>query len=216
MFDIQVVYPQAVLGVDSVEVLDGVYPFTLLVTGRDFTLTNEVRLNGEAAPKFAVMSDNLIMVEVPDTVTERVTSVTILSERIVVRDRSLLTFKLGKSPAKVSGVLRLMQLFLRILFTTPGTDIWSPDLGGGALLSIGKAMAGQDGTSLVQDLHIAVDQTARQVVALQARSRRIPLDERLLSASVTSIRFNAQEGALLPTIELLNHLGAPASATFST
>lgn len=214
MFDVQVMYPQEVLGVSSVHAVDGVFPFTLVVTGKDFSLANEVRLNGQIAPKFAVADDHTLYVEVPETVTEEVTSVTVLTERVLVRDKALLSFKLGMSPAKISGVYRLMQLFLRLLFTSPGSDIWSPQLGGGALLSIGKSSAGDGMSSLVQDFHIAVDQTARQITALQARSRRLPPDERLLRATITSITFNAQEGALLPTVELVNHLGVPASATF--
>lgn len=215
MIDFQIVYPQTVVNLSSVTFLEAAEPRLLQVVGDDFSSVDEVRINGIASPSVSIFSSSILFAQVPDTVVERVTSVTVLSNKLLVQDRNLLTFRLGRSPAKVSGVLRLLQVFIKLLFTTPGTDIWSQSSGGGALQGLGRNINDLTGQGTIQDFMIAVANTTRQLVATQARNTRLPPDERLLSATVTKVFFNKQESALIPTIEVVSQLGVPAQASFS-
>lgn len=208
--DLQVLFPQSVVPLSSVRPLPGVQPRTLEVIGEDFRSVDEVQVNNQVSPSVVVLSPQRLIVQVPDGVLDRVTSVTVTSNHLTLSDKHLLRFRLGRSPSKVSGIVRLMQLFVKVLLTTQGTDIWAPQLGGNGMRNLGRTFSAQAGQGIVSDFVIAVNQTTRQIIAAQAKDPRIPPDERLLRAQVLSVTYNRNEGALVPTVELLNQTGQPA------
>lgn len=214
-FDFQVVFPQTIVPLSSVRYLSALQPRTLEVVGEDFSAIDEVQVNGQRSPSVVVLSPGKMVVQVPDGVLDRVTSLTVISNRMMLSSKSLLRFRLGDSTTKASGMLRLMQLFVKLLFTTQGTDIWAKSSGGSALKSLGKSFSSQAGQSIIADFNIAVDQTARQIIATQAKDPSIPANERLMRAKVLSVRYNKNEGALIPSVELLNQAGQAAMASVS-
>lgn len=211
--DFQVCFPQSTVPISQVRYVPGIDPRTLDVVGDDFRAVDEVRVNDRTSPSVVILGPHRMLVQVPENVLDKVTSILVLSNRLQLTEKTLLRFRLGRSTQRVNGLLRLMQLFIKVLFTTPGKDIWSPQQGGGALRSLGRSFTVQAGQGVVGDFIIAVDQTVRQIIALQARNPRIPQEERLLRAKVTKIFFNRNEGALVATIELLNQTGRPALAS---
>lgn len=208
--DFQVVFPQNVVPLSGVRYLPGILPRTLEVIGEDFNSIDEVQVNGQTSPSVVVLSQQRMLVQVPDNVYDRVTSIEVISNRLTLANRSLLRFRLGSSPTKVSGMLRLVQLFVKVLFTTQGSDIWSQQSGGNALKDLGRSFSAMASRGIIGDFIIAVDQTTKQIIAAQAKDPSIPMDERLMKATVTSVNFNKNEGALVPTIELMNQTGQPA------
>jgi hypothetical protein len=121
-------------------------------------------------------------------------------------------FRISRTPGRVQGILRLVQLYLKVLFTTPGTDIFLPDIGGGVLQNLGATYGADKTGDVVSNLAIAVSQTTKQIVAIQSRDQRIPRDERLLSARLISASFDRAEGALIGTIGLSSQAGKTATA----
>jgi len=96
------------------------------VSGTDFRAVDEVLINNQPVSDFVVVSKTKLLVTVPDTLqNDNLVSLVVLSRRLTVTARSLLRFRLGKKPGRVSGILRLVQLYLKVLFTTQGTDIWN-------------------------------------------------------------------------------------------
>jgi hypothetical protein len=129
-----------------------------------------------------------------------------------VSPRSLIRFRLSDQPGRVRGILRLVQLFLKVLFTTPGSDIFARRTGGGGLRRVGTTFGADEGGNIISDFVISVDTTARQIIAAQGRDPLLPRDERLMRAAVTQASFNRELSAILTSVELLSQAGRSATA----
>ena len=211
-FDLQVVFPQQAIVLNNVKILPGP-PRVIDVIGVDFRSVDEVIINRQVSPDVVVLSKTRLIAQVPDgQLAQRVLSVLVLSRRLTVSEKSILRFRLSRTPGKVSGTLRLLQKFLKILFTTPGRDIFNRQLGGGALRGIGQTFGVEDGDEIISNLVIAVDTTSRQVIALQSRNPSLPREERLLSAKILRTSYNKEEGALDVAVEIVNQAGKAATA----
>lgn len=215
--DFQVCLPQESIQLSNIQRVAGTgtrgVPAALSVMGVDFTAVEEVQINGVASPDVIIVAPNRLIAQVPDSlVAATLTSVTVLSRRLVLTPRSLLRFRIAPSAGRVHGILRLVQLYMKILFTTPGTDIFFPNLGGGVLRNLGATFGADQAGDIVSNLAISVATTNRQIVALQSRDQRIPRDERLLAARLVSANFDRAQAALLGTIELQSQAGRSALA----
>lgn len=210
--DFQVVFPQQAVTLNSVRVITGP-PRAIDVLGTDFRSIDEVVINGNISPDVIVLSKNRLLAQVPDFLSgQPILSVSVTSRRLTLSAKSLLKFRIGKTPGKVQGILYLVQKFLKILFSTPGRDIFNRSSGGGALRSIGATFGYGEGADIVSNMVIAIDTTIRQIVALQSRDPSIPLDERLLSAKVLRAAFNKEESAIDLAVEIVSQAGKAAVA----
>ena len=150
--DVQVIFPQVLIPLSSVRTLEGVIPRSLDVIGTDFSSVDEVLINDVASPSVLIVSKTRLLAQVPDLLKRvTLTSVTVISGALTTNAKSVLRFRLGPSTRKVTGVQRLMQIFLKILFTTPGTDIFAPVIGAAALKNIGLSFSSKDGSGIVAD-----------------------------------------------------------------
>ncbi len=211
--DFQVAFPQETVKVSLVRTVPGLPVRTLDIQGDDFRSVDEVLMNEVPSPSFIVLSKNRMLAEVPAAlVSSTISSVSVLSKRLTITPRSYIRFRIGRVPSKTRGILRLMQVFLRILFQTPGTDIFAPKLGGGALVHIGQSVSIENGTDLVGDFIVSVDSTVRQLIQIQSRDQSIPPDERLLTAKVLSAGFNKNETAIIASIEVVSQAGRASVA----
>lgn len=213
--DLQVVFPQEAIQVTSVRRVPGTSPVVFDVGGTDFSAVDEVLLNEVVARDFAVLSRTRLLVTSPDGVTGPLQSVAVTSRRLVMTDQSYLRFRLSNVPSKVSGVLRLVQLFTKILFTTPGSDVFNKRLGAGALRNIGRTFSKADTGGIVSDFVVHVENTSRQIIAIQGRQPGLPPDERLLVSRVTSARFSAAESAMRVAVEITSQAGRSALANLT-
>lgn len=186
---------------------------TLEIIGDDFRSADEVLMNEVPSPSFIIITKNRLIAEVPQALKDStISSISVLSKKLTVTPRSVIRFRIGRTPSKVRGILRLLQLFLRILFQTPGTDIFAPKLGGGALVHLGQSVSVEEGTDIVGDFIVSVDNTVRQIIQIQSRDQSIPPDERMLTARVSSAGFNKNETALIASIEVVSQAGRSAVA----
>lgn len=213
--DLQVAFPQEAIKITSVRLVPGTAPYVFDITGADFSAVDEVLLDERAANDFAVMSLNRLLVTAPDGVGPSVRSVSVVSRRLVMTEQSVLRLRFSRIPSKVSGILRLLQYFVKILFTTPTSDIFNKKLGAGALRNLGRNFGRGDAGNIISDFVVAVDNTSRQIVALQGRQPALPPDERLLTAKVTTARFDAQTAALIVSVEVISQAGRAAVANLT-
>lgn len=211
--DFQVAHPQEAIRLTRVRNLPGMPVRTLEVIGEDFRSVSEIFLNDIPADEFVVVSKTKLLVEVPEVLeAQTITSVTVLSSKLTLTRKSLIRFRIGSKAGKARGILRMVQVFLRLLFTKPGTDIFTPKAGGNGLKNIGRTIGADEGGGIVSDMVMAVDLTERQIIQIQARNQSIPPDERLLAAKVLRAGYNKAETALFITVELLNQAGETALA----
>lgn len=212
--DFQVAFPQEQVPLSQVQVIPGP-PRLLDIVGTDFRSVDEVLINSIPAADVIVLSKTRLLAQLPDSLnsaTSSLVSVSVLSNRLTITSKSFIRFRIGSTPGRTTGILRLVQLFLKLLFTTPGSDIFSPDFGGAGLRNLGSTFGIDQGGEIISDFHIAVTNTARQIVAIQGRDPRIPRDERLLSARIVRAGFNRQEGTLVVSVELTSQAGRAALA----
>ncbi len=208
--DFQVCFPQETIAVNKVRALPGDLK-VLEIEGEDFSAVDTVSVNDIDVPEFAVLSSHVLRARLPLSLTlADVRTVTVLSKRLVTTAKSTLKFRIGSMPSKVRGPLRLSQLFLKVLFSEPGTDIFNKKGGGGALKALSSTFAASDSGGVINDFSVAVRTTTRQIIASQARNPSLPPDEKLLSASIISSAFSPQEAALSVSIEIVNQSGLPA------
>ena len=209
--DYQVIFPAEVIGLTAVRQSTSAGPRTLDISGKDFTSVDEVRINGEPSPSVVIVSRTRLLAVFPTSqAIQPLESLQVISRRLTLSPRSVIRFRIGNQPSKCRGLLRLMQVFLKILLTTPGRDIFAPKLGGGALKNLGRTFSRSQSGSIVSDFVLAVDTTSRQVLSLQGRDSRIPLDERLLAARVIGTKFVAEEAALVVSLEITSQAGQAA------
>lgn len=211
--DFQVIFPQSAVPLSKVTVVQGMTPRTIRVVGLDFTAVDQVLINDLPSPDVVILSKTVLLAQVPPQLTlVTLTSVQVVSINLTISPRSLIKFQIGPVASKVSGILRLMQIFLKILLTTPGKDIFAPKIGGNALKDVGLTFGADQGGTIISDFVVAVDTASRQILAIQSRDPSIPRDERLLAASVNSAAYNRAEGALVVSVELTSQAGRSATA----
>ncbi len=212
--DLQCVYPERVISPRDVRVLPGpaADPLELEVRGDDFSRAVSARVNGLDA-EFTVPDPNRLVLRVPEAARGRRTAeIAVLSSEATATGDSLLRFRLGKSPRAVRGVQKLLQTFVRILFTTPGSDIFAPSLGGGAMRIIGGPIRPSEEGDMLSDFVLAVEETKRQITRIQSRDPRIPPGERLLAASVLGVGGDRARGRISVAVSVTSHEGGSASA----
>jgi len=213
--DFQVAFPQETVKISQVKPVPGLPVRTLDIYGEDFRSVEDVLMNQVSVPSFVVLSKTRLLAEVPQPlVSLTITSIMVLSRKLLISPRSYIRFNIGRTPSKTRGILKLMQLFLKMLLTTPGTDIFAPKTGGGAMVHLGQSVGTNEGSDVVAGIIVSVDSTARQIVQIQGRNQSIPPDERLLTAKVLSAGFNKNETAILIGIELTSQAGRSAVARF--
>jgi hypothetical protein len=213
--DFQCIFPQEFVKISQVKTVPRLPVRTLDIYGDDFRAVEDVLMNQVSVPSFVVLSKTRLLAEVPKPlVNSTITSISVLSRKLLVSPRSYIRFSIGRTPSKTRGILKLMQLFLKLLLTTPGTDIFAPKSGGGGLVHLGQSVGTNEGSDVVAGIIVSVDATARQIVQVQGRNQAIPPDERLLSAKVLSAGFNKNETAILVSIELTSQAGKSAVARF--
>lgn len=207
--DFQVVFPQEVIPLIAVRQVPGMSPRTLDITGTDFRSLDEVLLNEVPSPGAIIVSQTRLIVPVPASLAQStITSISVLSRRLTLTPKSVIRFQIGPTPSKVRGILRLVQLFLKVLFTTPGRDIFTPKLGAAALRNIGRNFG--PGGDIVMDFVLSVETTVRQIMAIQSKDASIPFDERLLSARLLGAKFDVEQAALVVSVELTSQAGQAA------
>ncbi len=213
MVDFQVVFPSEAIELTSIRLLPGVAQRTLDILGKDFRSVDLVEINDVASPSVVVLSKTHLLAQVPLSLgSGSIQTVSVTSNRLTITKKSLIKFRVGKVASKVRGILRLVQLFLKLLFTKPGSDIFSQKVGADALRNVGHTFGKGQSGGIVSDFVLAVNTARQQIISIQGRDPSIPSDEKLLAARVRAARFSPQQSALVVSVELLSQAGQAAIA----
>ena len=204
MVDLQTIEIRDVLKIGGVQPVPNLLPRSVRLYGSDFRNTFEVYVNDAKSPSVYVISDSEMLVQIPPSLgTAPVRTVQAVSHRLTNTDRSKITFRLSDSPSSVSGMLRLIQLFVKILLQSSGSDIFSHRTGGNVIRTVARQTT-KGGGSMVADLTVGVERTARQIMNIQASNMALPLTERLLFAHVIEAKFIQSELALVGRLGIGN------------
>lgn len=215
MKDFRVVRARTLLKLNSLLPIRGFQPPSILVTGESLDQTEEVLYNGMTANEFSVAgADRLIIRIPPSQIGKDLLNLKVFSSSSLGEGGSILKLSLHPPVKMVSGVDRMVQAWLLEFMTTPGSDIFSPDSGGGGRSLVGRNTDGT-GKGIAADLSLAVERTKNRLMKLQAGQPRLPPSERLLSCTLSDVQFDPSSTTLSAVISLYNMLGDGADVSLS-
>lgn len=210
MKDFRIVHAKSILKVHSIAPIRGFLPTSIVVLGDLLDRTEEVLYNGLQANEFIVSSPSRLIIRVPESqVGVELKDLQVLSSVSVTKLPAVVSLELSKPPKSISGIDRLVQAWLMIFYSTPGSDIFDLGSGGGALSMVGRTTT-RNGKGVAADLAQAVEKTKNELLRLQAKNPRIPPAERLLSGDLQSVQFDAANTVLSARVSIKNVLSEQA------
>lgn len=214
MIDFRFVHAKTLLKVTSMAPIRGFSPPSIVILGQTLDRTDEVILNGVTTKTFSVQSPTRLIVQIPPSQVGRaISSLQVLSTVPGLTDSDQLNFN-ASSVSKVDGIDRLVQSFIIIALSNPGSDLFEPGSGGGILGLVGRS-TDANGKGVAADLALAIEKTKSELLSLQGKDQRIPPSERLLSATLVNVNFSPSSTVLSAIVELLNSLGQSAQVQLS-
>lgn len=187
---LEVIKFRDILRVESIpRLIPGAPVTTVELKGEDFNSADVVTINDMLSPAFIIVNKHTIFAELPEHVRQ-ISKVAVLSSRFTTTgEASQVVFQVGKKTRSVTGVLKLTQLFIKILLTTPGRDVFDKSIGGGLLDLVGQVTSVSRSDKALAAVAKAVSNTAAQIKRTQLNVSKLPLNERLLSAELIDLRM---------------------------
>tara|TARA_A100001015_G_scaffold297519_1_gene379136 strand:+ start:1500 stop:2135 length:636 start_codon:yes stop_codon:yes gene_type:complete len=167
---------------------------SLEIVGVNFSEVTDVLINGEESSDFIVVSNTKIIADIPKKyIGTKIRTVSILRASQVKEKFSIINFKSTNRQDLISGRPYAIQRFLKLLFTTPGKDIFNPNLGGGLLSIIGTT----DTASIVANASSAVKNSFNQYISTDLfSSENTTLAERIKNVNIEDINFETSTATL--------------------
>lgn len=213
MKDFSIIAARVLLKVHSVAPIRGFNPPSVVVLGDKLNLTQEVFYNELKVTEFVVSAPNRLVVRIPESqVGKEFVGIQVFSSVNVTKTSSALSFELIKPLRQIEGIERLVQSWMIVFFTSPGSDVFDLKSGGGVRAIIGKNTNTQ-GKGVSADLALAIERTQNELLRLQSQNSKIPLSEKLLSATLSAMNYDDRTTTLSATVALKNMLGEQAEVS---
>lgn len=216
MIDIKILTIKDLLPITKVEYATKVVPLSLLITGDNMSQASTVYVNDIEVKEFAIVSKTRLLAQVPtsekDTVLRKVA---VIATTAAVNRRSLLHFEVSSTIRSISGIERLVQAFCKQLVQTPGSDKFRPEEGGGLMKIVGRNVSKGDSKNVQAAVINSISRSRDQLIARQNSDRRIPADERLLTATAEAVGFDPATTTLTARIAIAAVSGRQAVANLT-
>lgn len=210
MKDLRVITAKARLAIYSISPVREFYPPSILVLGKDLFKTVEVEVNGVLTTDFIVSDQGRLVVRIPESqVGQPLTSIQAYTSVSTDYASAEVSFGITAPFRTVRGIDRLVQAWLLLFFSTPGTDIFSKGSGGGARSLIGRSTDANH-QSAAADLALCIDRTRVEMLRLQSGAIGVPMDERLLSSSLDGVSFDPISSVLSARVSITSMTGSLA------
>lgn len=190
-------------------------PGYVRMSGPQLGTANEVRIDGGIASSVIVIDGNTIDVAPPNGLKTPIRNVEVRSLNFTGRASASVSFEMHMDWAATEGLAKLVQAFLCLLLTTPGSDAFHQDEGGGLRSGLSSGINKDDRSTYATPIAASVERTKQQMLRSQAVGR-IPLDERLRDVQVRNISFVASSGEVRIELGLTSMAGHTAVAAFGT
>ncbi len=213
MKDFRVVSARIQLKVTSFSPIRGFLPQSILVLGENLNQTSEVRYNGVQAEEFVIQTPSRMIVKVPPSQVGRPFSdLRVLATVNASKKDAVLNLGLDRPLKTVSGIDRLVQNWVMIFMTTPGSSIFAPTSGGGGMSLVGRS-TDRSGKGVAADLAMGIEKTKQELFRLQADNQSIPPSERLMTSSLDVVEFDEKTTVLSARVNIQNMLGDVAEVS---
>lgn len=91
---------------------------------------------------------------------------------------------------KASGIKKMNNIFIKILFTTPGSDKFFPNIGGGIMDLTLEKVSRNDEVRIKSKVYDILTKTERQMIQMQQKISDMPDNERLESMLIRKVELN--------------------------
>jgi len=205
-------YRDTLLVTEVSRFVPGVTPLTLEVKGENFANAERVFINEVQCPEFMIIDKKTLYAQLPENV-HSIAQIEVVSSKFSRSEgSSKISFEVGDKTRKVSGLLKLVQLFAKWLLQSPGSDIFDPSRGGGLQEIVGQVMTGKDMQPVYASLTRSVSMTVNQIRAAQSNQPTLPLDERLLRAELLDLQVFEEQMEARARIRVESLAGSSALA----
>lgn len=199
MADISVVFLRELLPIHRTELVER---DVLRITTERVERVSVVLINGVTSSRVLPVSSTQLLVEIPASVLGgAITSVAALSARPRTMGSSVISFRLLKETTPSYGLQRLVQRFLLLLLSTQGSDLFSPQQGGGMLALIDNVLRGQD-QNIQGGVQRCITKALQELRRIDAKNPSLSEDERIGEAKLGGIRIDDQTGTIAAQIHL--------------
>lgn len=213
--DLQYVQYQDVVPVKRIGLVAGFYPPAFDIYGRDFRQVSDVLINDQPVQEFVVLSQTRLVAQLPRRLADtRIERVMVLSKAFTATEQSLLKFRLAPASRLAKGLPKLVQTYVKLLITTPGSDIYDKEAGGGLMALHLRSGNRQDRSLHLGAFAACVARTQDQLVREQT-NRQLPLTEKLLSADLVSVDFDPNSLTIKGRVRLTSMAGSEALANLA-
>lgn len=171
----------------------------------------KVLVNGKSMP-FTHQGRGEIVTVIPEN-DNGVKSIDVITTAERISKRSFFEYMMGNDTRVVSGSFKLVQQFLKVLMTTPGTDIFNREMGGNMQNWVGQRISMKNPQSLISKTVLNIVQTGITMTLAQARSN-LPADEMLTDVQVLNAQLDPEDPSVMNLSIRLNTF-AGRSAFFS-
>lgn len=159
----------------------------LKVTGEDFSKVASVRVNRQEVDH--VVIDGSTLYSTLPTEAKFLESIDVISSSNSINRTSFFEYLIGSNPNTVSGPSKMVFQFLKVMMTTPGTDIFKPDMGGNLQNWVGQRLSLANPQALVAKTILNVSNVAKQMSAQQLIAK-VPPEERIADVQILDVGFD--------------------------
>lgn len=158
----------------------------MVVEGDNFNRATNVLLNGTDL-EFWLASPTKLYATVPlELVNRSLDSLFVVTDKDSFTNTSLFSYKFGPTPTLMTGGDKVVTQFLKVLFTTPGTDMFDTGLGGGMQGFPGSVSASPQ--LLLVQISMMILRVVDQIRTRQA-NLATPADEKLSNVDILALDF---------------------------
>lgn len=162
----------------------------LKITGDQLSGLVEVRVNGKSMP-FTLSGNNSALVQFPENAAS-IESIEAIATTSVLNRTSFFSYLLTTNPKQVSGPFKALSQFIKVLMTSPGTDVFNRELGGNFQNWSGGKNALDNPQALITKTVLSIVNTGAQFSAQQLLSG-VPPDERISRVQVLGVNFDEND-----------------------
>lgn len=190
MKDFRIIQPYTVLQFSSMKQEDYFFRFS---GPEDYSTVVRVIVNDHVIDELAMYGADLLAYIPDDLDTDEIEYAALISEETRSSDETMLRFGMGPIPAEIEGTDRLVQLFVKVLLQTPGSDIYYPDIGGSLLAVKKRGAVGGDLNIAAAEVSNSIKKAEKDVKFLQT-GLKLPAEETLISAASLNVTSERSTG----------------------
>ena len=183
-------------------------PVLDIIAQRGLLDTESVTVNGEKCPKVSIISDTRILAELPPNI-EQIIRLDVFSYSVEGSSEYSIFSSMSLRPTTVSGISKVIQKVIKVLLTTPGTDIFNVEMGAGLGTLVAKNYANHGEIS--SEVITAIKLAENSILESEVRAD-MPDSDKLGSISILEIIPIEKVGVSI-SLEIINREGDTGRAS---